>query len=375
MGLETARPRDGREDDTDPAGGGRRGGKRRDNRFLRVWRHRRLRIPRWIALGLAALLLVPALSAAVYLRFSYAGDPGESTRTRGRDAIWIGHAWVDGRKTDADLDAFAAQIKDTGLRDVYVHAGPLEHDGTLPASLYPKAGWLIEGMRERLPRVRVQAWLGDVLATETPDGMRLSKASTRAAFLRSARQVLDAGFGGLHYDLEPLHSGDEDYLGLLDGLRKLTGERHVPLSVAAHQIDPLPALHSVMGAVSGHPKYWTQEFFGQVARRVDQIAVMSYDTAMPLESLYGGYVAEQTELALEATPPGTDLLMGLPFYHEDKWGHREAAETARAAVRGARLGLGRTDRDRGRFGLALYVDFAAQPGDWRAYREGWGRRA
>ncbi|MEV0849310.1 hypothetical protein AB0J21_26135 [Streptomyces sp. NPDC049954] len=375
MGLETARPRDGREVDEGPAGGGRREGAGRDNRFLRVWRHRRLRIPKWIALGLAVLLLVPALSAAVYLRFSYAGDPGESTRTRGRDAIWIGHAWVDGRKTDADLDAFVAQIEDTGLRDVYVHTGPLEHDGTLPASLYPEARRLIDGMRERLPRVRVQAWLGDVLATETPDGMRLSKAATRTAVLRSARQVLDAGFGGLHYDLEPVHSGDKDYLALLDGLRKLTGERHVPLSVAAHQIDPLPALHSVMGAVSGHPKYWTQEFFGQVARRVDQIAVMSYDTAMPLESLYGGYVAEQTELALEATPPGTDLLMGLPFYHENKWGHREAAETARAAVRGARLGLGRTDRDRGRFGLALYVDFAARPGDWRAYREGWGRRA
>ncbi len=110
-----------------------------------------------------------------------------------------------------------------------------------------------------------------------------------------------------------------------------------------------------------------------MARRVDQIAVMSYDTAMPLQSLYGGYVAQQTSLALEVTPPGTDLLMGLPFFHDNTIGHRAAAETVPAAVRGVRLGLSRTDADRARFGVALYVDFAATEGDWTAYEEGWVR--
>ena len=149
--------------------------------------------------------------------------------------------------------------------------------------------------------------------------------------------------------------------------------RGVTLSVAAHQIDPLPALHSVAGTLTGHPKWWSQAYFGQVARRVDQIAVMSYDTSTPLESLYGGYVAQQTSLALEVTPPSTDLLMGLPFFHETKWGHRAAAETVPAAVRGVRLGLSRTDADRANFGVALYVDFAATEGDWRAYERDWVR--
>jgi hypothetical protein len=98
---------------------------------------------------------------------------------------------------------------------------------------------------------------------------------------------------------------------------------------------------------------------------------MSYDTMQPLESLYGGYVAQQTSLALEVTPKSTDLLMGLPFFHENKVGHRAAAETVPAAVRGVRLGLSRTDAARARFGVALYVDFAATEADWAAYREGW----
>ncbi|MET9674246.1 hypothetical protein ABZY68_14270 [Streptomyces sp. NPDC006482] len=326
---------------------------------------------RWFALGLVLALVVPLLTGAVALRLTYTGDVREDARTRGKDAIWLGHAWVDGRKKDADLAAFAARIKGTGIRDLYVHAGPLRHDGTLPAAKYPRAKWLIDGVHRTMPGIRVQAWLGDVLATEGPDGLRLDKAESRAAVVTSARQILDAGFDGVHFDLEPLLSDDTNYLSLLDDLGELTRARKVPLSVAAHQIDPVPAAHSVNGALSGSEKWWSQEFFGQVARRVDQIAVMSYDTWMPLEGMYGGYVAQQTSLALEVTPESTDLLMGLPFFHEDDLGHHENAETVAAAIRGTRLGLGRTDHDRERFGVALYVDFAAEEGDWAAYREGW----
>ncbi|WP_024756479.1 membrane protein [Streptomyces exfoliatus] len=326
---------------------------------------------RWFVLGLAMALVLPLLTGAVALRLNFTGDVREDARTRGKDAVWLGHAWVDGRKKDADLAAFAARIKGTGIRDLYVHAGPLRHDGTLPAAKYPRAKWLIDAVHRTMPGIRVQAWLGDVLATEGPDGLRLDKAESRAAVVTSARQILDAGFDGVHFDLEPLLSDDGNYLSLLDDLGELTRARKVPLSVAAHQIDPVPAAHSVNGAISGSEKWWSQEFFGQVARRVDQIAVMSYDTWMPLEGLYGGYVAQQTSLALEVTPESTDLLMGLPFFHEDDLGHHENAETVAAAIRGTRLGLGRTDHDRERFGVALYVDFAAEEGDWAAYREGW----
>ncbi|MFE2376938.1 hypothetical protein [Streptomyces sp. NPDC059398] len=321
--------------------------------------------------AVAVLLLVPVLAAGVALRTAYAGDYRDGTRTRGRDALWLGHAWVDGRKKDTDVHALAARLRGSGLRDLYVHAGPLEHDGTLPAARYAGAKWLIAAVHRELPGVRVQAWLGDELATESPDGLDLTRAASRSAVVASARQVIDAGFEGTHFDLEPLHSGDRDYLALLDRLRTLTRQRGVLLSVASHQIDPLPALHTVAGALSGHPKYWSQKYFGEVARRVDQIAVMSYDTALPLPSLYGGYVAEQTELALEVAPESTDLLMGLPFYHETKPGHIASAETAAAAVRGVRLGLGRQESGRERFGVALYVDFAATEADWTAYRKGW----
>ncbi|MGW2875495.1 hypothetical protein ACWDBP_04185 [Streptomyces sp. NPDC001233] len=335
--------------------------------------HRVRRRPLRHTLAALTLLLLPLLTAETALRLNYTGTPEPGTTTRHQDALWLGHAWVDGRKTDQDVQALAHRLKDTGIRDLYVHSGPLEHDGTLPGSAYPKARRLISALHRAAPGVRVQAWLGDKLATESPDGLHLDRPATRAAILGSTRHVLAAGFDGVHFDLEPLHSGDRDYLALLDDLRALTHARHAVLSVAAHQIDPLPAFHSFWGATTGHPKWWSQAFFGQVARRVDQIAVMSYDTMQPLRSLYGGYVAQQTSLALEVTPDTTDLLMGLPFYHENRFGHWAHAETVPAAVRGVRLGLSRTDADRVRFGVALYVDFAATEADWRAYRENWVR--
>ncbi|MFI6828632.1 hypothetical protein ACIBG5_16110 [Kribbella sp. NPDC050241] len=323
---------------------------------MRRWSRRRRVL---VVIALALVLLLSAYP--VSLRLQYVGEPAADTRTRNHDALWLGHAWVDGRKTAADVTALAQQLKGTGIRDLYVHTGPLEHDGSLPlAKVSPKARWFTEAVRTAAPDVRVQAWLGDVVQPGKDPGMDLDDAAVRTRVVASAKAVLDQGFQGIHYDFEPVKSGSKGFLAVLDATRALG----VPLSVAAAQIDPLWQLHRIP-----IDKRWSQEYFGEVSRRVEQIAVMSYDTAMPLKSLYGGYVAKQTKLALEVTPASTDLLMGLPAYWESNpshWGH---AETVEAAVRGARLGLGTSDRQN--FGLAMYVDFTATPANWAAYRDGW----
>ena len=65
---------------------------------------------------------------------------------------------------------------------------------------------------------------------------------------------------------------------------------------------------------------------------------MSYDTALPFRSLYGGYVRRETDVALRSVPAPAELLMGLPAFHTDNAGHRASAETVAAAIRGVRLG-------------------------------------
>lgn len=323
-----------------------------------------------LALAFVLLIPVPLGAYAVSLRFQYAGDPAAEARTRNNDALWLGHGWVDGRKTQADVTALARQLEGTGIRDLYVHAGPVAHDGSLSLSKRsPQARWFTLAMRAAAPDVRVQAWLGDIVQPGKNPGMNLDDPAVRTRVVASSAAVLDQGFQGIHFDFEPVHSGSAGFLAVLDETHVLTAKRDVPLSVAAAQLEPLWHINALPLALTGEGKWWSQDYFADVARRVEQIAVMSYDTAMPLESLYGGYVAQQTKLALEATPATTDLLMGLPAYWESNpshWGH---AETVAAAVRGARLALGTSTRQN--FGLAMYVDFTATPDHWTAYRDGW----
>ncbi|MFB6891798.1 hypothetical protein ACFCX4_21105 [Kitasatospora sp. NPDC056327] len=324
------------------------------------------------ALALLAVVIVPIGSAALALRLQYAGDPSPEARTRGRDAVWLGHAWVDGRKGDADIEELARRLAGTGVRDLYVHTGPLEHDGTLPPAVHPRARWFTAAAHRALPGIRVQSWLGDEVKPEK-DGLDLEDAATRERVTASAGQVLDLGFDGVHFDMEPIRPGSKGWLALLDRVRPVAAGRGAVLSVAVPQIDPLPHQHDLGIALTGHGKWWDQEYFAATARRVDQVAVMTYDSNMPTESLYGGYNAYQTALALEATPEDVDLLMGLPFYWDDRWGHWGRAETVTAGIRGIRLGLGRQDPQRRNFGVGLYVDFAATEQNWADYRRDWVR--
>lgn len=334
----------------------------------------------WWARGAAIALVVvvavslPVIGVVTALLAYNVGEQSEQARTRGKDAVWLGHAWVDGRKADADIEGLVGLLAGTGVRDLYVHTGPLEHDGSLRDELAPRARWFVDAVHARLPGIRVQSWLGDVVAPEF-DGLELESAAARERVVASARRVLDYGFDGVHYDLEPVRSGSRGFLALLDATRIVTSAAQVPLSVSAPVIDPLPGLHSVGVAVADHGKWWSQAYFAEVARRADQVAVMSYDTAMPTRAMYSGYVAQQTELAAEVTPDGVDLLMGAPAFWADDPGHHGSAETVAAAVRGIRLGLTEADVGRVNFGVALYVDFAATQQDWTDYRRDWCRQA
>jgi hypothetical protein len=320
-----------------------------------------------VAIGVVTALLLPFVVAGVALRIADMGRLDPQARTRGHDAVWLGHAWVDGRRGMADVTALARRLRGSGIHDLYVHTGPLSRDGRLDPALHPQARWAIRALHASAPGVRVQAWLGQRVGGE--DGIDLDDSATGDRVLESVRQVLDLGFDGVHYDFEPVPDGDRGLLDLLDRTRALVRTRGALVSMASHHVAPLPGMSSVDDLVIGHTKWWSPGYLGQVARRVDQVAIMSYDTALPVRSLYGGYVRRQTDVALNAVPQRTDLLLGLPAFHHHDLGHFSSAETVAAAIRGVRLGLGHDRRER--FGVALYVDFAATDSDWRAYQRMW----
>jgi hypothetical protein len=326
---------------------------------------------RRIALGLAVVLLACALplgGGLVGLTAEGLADVTGAPAGVGTDAVWLGHSWVAGGPAGPGFAALVGRIRAGGFRDVFVHVGPLSDDGSLNPALAPKAPQLLAALHSRLPALRVQAWLGDDVG---PDRLDVDDPATRTRLVASAAQVLDLGFAGVHYDLEPVPSGDAGYLALMTATHALTSSRGALLSVAADQIAPAPGLAEPEQWIFGRPHWWSAEFLSEIAARVDEIAVMSYDTAVPTTAAYSGYVRLQTELALAAVPAGVTLLIGLPAYHTDELGHT-SAETVAAAIRGVRLALRGGARP---VGVAFYAEFSATPADWSAYQTGWAHPA
>lgn len=321
--------------------------------------------------AIAAAAVLCALLGARWIAFSAQdfGTPPASARSTGHDALWLSHRWVGADSGPAAVDALAATVRASGIRDLFVHVGPLNDDGTLDPALRPRARWFAAAVHGSLPGVRLQAWIGD--APAPAGGMDLQDPATRARIGGSATGVLADGFDGVHLDFEPVGDADPGYLALLDALAPPVHAAGRILSVSAEQVEPLPGTRWALEAVVRHGTWWSGTYLARVASRVDQVAIMSYDTVLWSASAYTGFVRDETRAAIAAVPPSTALLIGAPAFHTHDLRHDDSAETVDAAVRGIRLALpGGTPTGRD-FGVALYLDYYATRADWGAYRSDW----
>ncbi|MFC3519713.1 glycoside hydrolase family 18 protein [Streptomonospora nanhaiensis] len=320
-------------------------------------------------LAAVAAVAVVAAGGAVVLRMQYSGEPEEWAVSDGTNALWMGHAWVDGRKGADELAELAPRITRGGIRDVYVHVGPLDYDGRLDPAKHPELDSFLDLMAERLPDVRVSAWVGQRVEEGQLD---LLDDATRARVVEAADAMVAAGFDGVHYNFEPVPNNDPGFVSLLEETRAALPE-DVLLSSSVPKIEPLGGLAFTLGLFLSKDPFWSSGYLERVAEHLDQVAVMAYDTGMPTEGLYGGMVARQTRLAVDAVPEDVHLLMGVPAYPDDHSTRNPEAETTQTSVRAIRVGLSDAAQRRERFGTALYVDFTATDDQWRAYLEGWAR--
>ena len=244
-------------------------------------------------------------------------------------------------------------------------AGQLSADGQLDPSQYAGAAAFLRSFHAALPHVRVCAWLNGTVGQGQLD---LDDTAIRAAVVASAAALLHAGFGGISYDLTPVASGDSGLLDLLDATRALHPGL---LSVDAPKVEPLAGMGLPAALIMRRPVFWTSGYLGDVASRVSQVALMSYDTGVPVPSWYSGYVARETAIALRAVPAGVGLVIGLPAFAGSTLGHHGSAETVPAAIHGVRVALTGSHHPRSTLGVGLYTADSATAQDWSAYQSGW----
>ncbi|MBN1514454.1 MAG: glycoside hydrolase family 18 protein [Phycisphaerae bacterium] len=316
------------------------------------------------------VLLLAGVGSAAYVCWSPGKDFTDGRHDRGHNAIWLQHGWLaDDAWFSGDAgDALKLRLRDSEeiarlaqilrmhrITDVFPHLCPAGPNGQLPGLDPGQVQRFLDGTQG----IRVIPWVGGVRGVHClPD-----VPAWRHGFVASVRELLASfpGFAGVHLNIEPWPSGDADLLELLDELRAALPPGKI-LSVAAY---PPPTVWHRFPDV-----HWEQEYFREVAGRVDQVSVMMYDTSLRWAKPYRRLIAQWTTEVL-IWSAGTPVLLGLPAYDDTGVGyHHPAVENLEHALAGVHAGLCSLDALPSHYqGIALYSEWEMDDDEWRHLRE------
>ncbi|MFI5274805.1 MAG: hypothetical protein ACHQ4H_17375 [Ktedonobacterales bacterium] len=334
---------------------------------------------RHVALVLLVLVLLAGVISGVALWrlgqtvTSYSG----AHFNRGNNAVWLEHAWAGEPRSAADYDALAARLSSEQIGYVFAHVGPLDSDGTIPADRAPNAAALAAALHQRLPGLKVLAWIGQVeIAGGFPANasVNLNDSAVRTAIARTAAHfVTDLGYNGVHYDIEPITNNNPRFLDLLDVTRTLLPPGAI-ISLSGEKWAPDATVAGMLRDAGRADAWWTSYYYADVAKHCDQIVAMLYNTAMPTSWAYQLAVKQETQHILDAVrsaahPP--QVLIGLPTYPGNDFWFHDSAENMRSGLAGVVAGLN-SDRDTQPFtGVAIYRFALTTDDDWATYQKTW----
>ena len=299
-------------------------------------------------------------------------EPGSQVRDGrhdlGKNGMWLAHGWLGGDewfrryrkdisayRSESSLRALAAQCDEQHITDLFPHLCPCEPDGSLPPLDADQTERFLDAMGSN---ARTFPWIGG----PGPEQARYREPAWRSKFCESARALLveHPRLAGVQLNIEPLPSGDRDFLTLLDELRAALPPGKL-LSIAAYP--PPTRWHP------HHDVHWDESFFLEIAKRSDQLAVMMYDTALQHPKLYRKLMADWTEEILRWAGE-KPVLLGVPTYADEGVGyHDPETENLANALSGIHSGLQRFARlPRNYHGVAIYCHWETSAGAWKTWR-------
>jgi len=315
-----------------------------------------------------AILCLAATAVIAYALWRPGTEVRDGRNDRGSNGIWLAHGWFGGdewfvrnNKTNEftkyrapeSIKVLSEKLRRRGIKDVFPHLCPAEPTGHLPAVDARQ----VEQFLEMFSEFRVMPWIGG------PNGssVRANSGKWREAFVADIRELLaqHPRLAGVHLNVEPWRSGDKDFLVLLDAVRAALPPGKL-LSLAAY---PPPTRWHRFPDV-----HWEEDYFREVARRCDQLAVMMYDAGQRIPKTYQRLMADWTREVLEWSE-GKAILLGVPTYDDAGVGyHDPRVENLRNALLGIHTGLARNVTANYQ-GVAIYCEWETSEMEWAYFRE------
>jgi hypothetical protein len=317
-------------------------------------------------LSLITLLVIAIIAYSVWV-------PGRDIRDGrhdlSRNGIWLQHGWigddlwfVHNNKEDKkayfrdpeNIRNLAALLHRHHITDVYPHLCPTSRSGAISSVDLKQTELFLDIFKD----FRVMPWVGGVLDAQ----VFLSSPSWRHNFAQSIRElfIVHPRLGGIHLNIEPCPSGNKEFLLLLEEVRNSIPKGRI-LSVAAY---PPPTIIHPFSEV-----HWDKAYFGLVAQRADQIAVMMYDTAIRQQKIYQYLMAFWTKEILD-WGNSAHILLGVPTYQDLGVGyHDPGVENLENALFGIHAGLLKYKALPANYqGIALYCEWEMDSKKWENLR-------
>jgi hypothetical protein len=275
------------------------------------------------------------------------------------NGAWISVDWTSNPVNASAIQHHASSARQRKLRYLFVYTSYLKADGTFSQS-DRYANDFVSEFRRFNQDTLLLAWLGIPIGIS--GGANLADASSRDQIAEfSARLVQKAGFDGVHLDVETVLNGDKNYLSLLEEVRNRLGKQSM-LSIAGSHWMP-EAFNAIPGV---NHAYWTDTYYQEVAKRVDQIAVMTYDSFTSTGPIYRLWMREQIHgISHSVVQNDVKLLVGISVALEDSASHHPNVETLTNGLAGMCAGSNEKIVD----GVAIYADWDFSNADQTVWRE------
>src|SRR5262245_39479860 len=236
-------------------------------RCMAAWRIAVGFVRRRPRVSVAALTAVILIAGAALLIRSRGATAHNRRHDLGRNGIWLQHGWLghdlwfqNNKKVDR-IPSFRSEkaIQDLGSRlrahhitDVFPHLCPTDQGGRIAAVDDAQ----VERFLDLIAPVRVIPWVGGTRggsAHPNDPAWRQGFAGSIGDLLREHPRL-----SGVQINIEPMPSGDGDYLATLDEVRRAMPKGKL-LSIAAYPpptaLHPFPEVH------------WDERYFRQVGSR------------------------------------------------------------------------------------------------------------